>query len=81
MEKEKLLTLTEAAAYLGLKVSYVYKLTSTKQIPHYKYGGRRIVFELEALEDWRKQKMIPIPTQADAAAQAAAYCAAKPLRR
>lgn len=81
MENPVYLTTTEAANYLGLKRGYLYKLTCTKQIPYYKYGRRRILFELAALEDWRKSRMIPIPTQAQAAAHAAAYCAANPLRQ
>ena len=77
----ELITLEEAARFLGLKKSYLYKLTSTKQIPFYKYGGRVIAFDPAALQAWRAARLQYIPTQAEQAAQAAAYCAANPLRR
>jgi excisionase family DNA binding protein len=38
------LTLPEAAAYLNLGKSRLYKLTSTNVIPHYKPGGKKIFF-------------------------------------
>ena len=75
------LSLAEAAAFLGLKESYLYKLTSTRQIPFFKYGGRRVLFDRAALEQWRAERMQPIPTRAEAAASAASYCAANPLKR
>ena len=77
----ELITLEEAARFLGLKKSYLYKLTSTKQIPFYKYGGRVIAFDPAALQAWRAARLQYIPTQTEQAAQAAAYCAANPLRR
>ena len=78
---KELMTLEEAARFLGLKKSYLYKLTSTKQIPFYKYGGRVIAFDPAALQAWRDARLQYVPTQAEQAAQAAAYCAANPLRK
>ena len=80
-QANELITLEEAARFLGLKKSYLYKLTSTKQIPFYKYGGRVIAFDPAALQAWRAARLQYVPTQAERAAQAAAYCAANPLRR
>ena len=77
----ELINLEEAARFLGLKKSYLYKLTSTKQIPFYKYGGRVIAFDPAALQAWRAARLQYIPTQAEQATQASAYCAANPLRR
>ena len=80
-EAKELITLEEAARFLGFKKSYLYKLTSTKQIPFYKYGGRVIAFDPAALQAWRAARLQYVPTQAEQATQAAAYCAANPLRR
>ena len=80
-EAKELITLEEAARFLGLKKSYLYKLTSTKQIPFYKYGGRGMAVDPAALQAWRAARLQSVPTQAEQAAQAAAYCAANPLRR
>ena len=75
------LTLTEAAAFLGLKKGYLYKLTSTRQIPFFKYGGRLVLFDRAALESWRAARLQAVPTQAEQAARAAAYCAANPVKK
>jgi len=42
---DKPLTLEEAADYLDLSPSYVYKLTSQGELPHYKPNGKRLYFE------------------------------------
>ena len=75
-----LLSLEAAALFLGFKKSYLYKLTSTRQIPFYKYGGRLIKFDRAALESWRAARLQVVPTQAEQAEKAAAYCAANPLK-
>lgn len=75
------LTIEEAAAFLGFKKSYLYKLTSTRQIPHFKYGGRIILFDRAALETWKRQRMQAVPTIKEAESRAAVYCAANPLKR
>lgn len=78
-ENDELITLEEAARFLGFKRSYLYKLTSTRQIPFYKYGGRVVAFDLAELRAWRNARLQYVPTQAEHAARAAAYCAANPL--
>lgn len=75
-----LIDLEAAARFLGLKKSYLYKLTSTRQIPFYKYGRKLIMFDRAALESWRAARLQAVPSKAEAAASAAAYCAANPLR-
>ena len=41
MENERnLMTTTEAARYLGLKPSYLYKMMMRRAIPYYKPGGK-----------------------------------------
>ena len=72
------LNATEAAAFLGFKKSYLYHLTSTKQIPFIKYGGRLILFERAALETWKQARMQSVPTAAETDSAAAMYCAANP---
>jgi excisionase family DNA binding protein len=46
------LTVDEAAAYTGLAVSFLYKLTSTQEIPHYKPRGKMLYFNREELDAW-----------------------------
>jgi excisionase family DNA binding protein len=49
------LTLKEAAKYLDLSCSHLYKLTYTKQIPHYKPRGKQVYFERRELDKWLLQ--------------------------
>jgi excisionase family DNA binding protein len=49
------LNLKEAARYLNVSCSYLYKLTHTKEIPHYKPRGKQIYFEKRELDHWLLQ--------------------------
>jgi len=50
--QKKVLTVDEVSTYTGLSKSYLYKLTSSKEIPFYKPNGKTIFFEREELENW-----------------------------
>ena len=47
-----ILTLQEAALYMGISLSQIYKLTSTQSIPHYKPRGKMCYFEKKELDAW-----------------------------
>lgn len=49
---KEILTLEEAAQYLGVSKSHIYKLTSAKKIPHYSPGNKLIFFHRKELENW-----------------------------
>ena len=51
LEKE-ILSLKEAAIYLGQSKSSLYKLTSRKEIPFYVPGGKMIYFHRTELDSW-----------------------------
>jgi excisionase family DNA binding protein len=53
MEK-RLLSIIEAAEWLGLSQSYLYKLVESDQIPHIRFG-RAIRFDIKELEEWLKE--------------------------
>lgn len=57
MEKS-FLTTREAAEYLGLKVGYLYKMTSRKEIPYYSPGGKRMYFKQAELDRWIEKSRI-----------------------
>ena len=57
MEK-KFLTTKEAAEYLGLKIGYLYKMTSRHEIPYYSPGGKRMFFKLSELDRWIEKSRI-----------------------
>lgn len=60
-EKSQLLneifTLSEAAEYLDLTKSAIYKKTSDRNIPHFKQG-KRLYFKRSELDDWMTQNRI-----------------------
>ena len=73
-EREKPLSVPEAAEFLNISVNSIYKLTRTKTIPHMK-KGKSIYFLKEELIDWLKQGRKR--TVDEIAAEAANYIGAK----
>lgn len=72
MESERnLLTTTEAARYLGLKPSYLYKLMMRRAIPYYKPNGKLCFFSKEDLDAWLTN--IRVKSQAEIDGDAAGY--------
>ena len=49
---KKVLTFNEAADYMGMSKSCLYKMTSQKIVPHYKPNGKMIFFDLEEIENY-----------------------------
>ena len=49
------LNFKEAARYLDISPSHLYKLTYSKQIPHYKPRGKQVYFERRELDKWLLQ--------------------------
>lgn len=50
-----MLTSQEAADYMGISLSMLYKMTSTLEIPHYKPRGKMVYFDKHELEDWMRK--------------------------
>ncbi len=73
--QKSVLTFEEAASYMGMSRSYLYKLTATKQIPHYKPGGKMLFFERAELEAWLLSRRVD--TTDEVSAQAQIHCMGK----
>lgn len=69
-----ILDLSEAALFTGFSEGHLYRLTSSKQIPHYK-KNRKLYFRKAELEDWLTQEAVP--TEADINSRAATYLATR----
>lgn len=68
---KEILTIEEAAEFLSVSKSYLYKQTSAQAIPHYKPTGKRCYFRSE-LEAWILAGRIS--TKSEIAQRANAYC-------
>ena len=47
-----MLTTKETAEYIGVSISYLYKLTKAKKIPYYNPRGKMNYFNREELNEW-----------------------------
>lgn len=52
MLKKEVLNFNEAAVYLEVSHSHLYKLTSTGTIPAYKPNGKKLYFNRRELDTW-----------------------------
>jgi excisionase family DNA binding protein len=68
LSNKQTLSIEEAAIYSALSVSYLYKLTSTQQIPHFKPRGKIIYFDRSELDEWLRQNRIKTTAEIQAAA-------------
>lgn len=72
LNKKEVLTSNEAAAYMGISKSYLYKLTMRQQVPHYKPMGKMCYFNRQELENWLQSNRVA--TSVEISQQAQAYC-------
>lgn len=62
------LNFNEACKYLDVSLSHLYKLTSTKQIPHFCPQGKKLYFKREELDVWlQRNRQSAADTSIDAA--------------
>lgn len=76
---KEVLTSDEAARYLGISKSYLYKLTMGQKIPHYKPMGKMCYFNRVELESWLQSNRVA--TADEIAEQAQTYCMKKGGKR
>lgn len=57
------LTSQEAANYIGISLSQLYKLTSKSKIPYYKPQGKMVYFAKKELDEWMRQDYCPVIIQ------------------
>jgi excisionase family DNA binding protein len=72
---KEVLTSDEAARYMGISKSYLYKLTMRAIIPHFKPMGKMCYFNRVELEQWLQQNRVA--TQRDLQDRANSYCMGK----
>lgn len=72
---KEMLTSDEAAKYMGISKSYLYKLTMLRKIPHFKPMGKMCYFNRVELEQWLQSNRIA--TDEAIASEAQSYCMKK----
>ena len=72
---KEVLTSDEAARYLGISKSYLYKLTMERGIPYSKPLGKVCYFERADLDNWLRKNRVA--TKEEIQQQAHDYCARK----
>jgi len=76
---KEVLTSEEAAKYMGVSKSYLYKLTMKREIPHYKPRGKMCYFNRLELEKWLQGNRVA--TEDELQQEAQAYCMKKGGRK
>lgn len=69
---KEVLTSDEAARYMGISKSYLYKLTMRQQIPHYKPMGKMCYFNRVEIENWLQGNRVA--TEMELQERANNYC-------
>lgn len=69
---KEVLTSEEVARYMGISLSYLYKLTMRRQIPHYKPLGKMCYFNRVEVEQWLQSNRVA--TEEELNERATAYC-------
>lgn len=62
---KNVLTFDDVALVTGLSKSYLYKLTCSGEIPHYKPTGKQLYFDRAEIEAWLKQNRIATRQEID----------------
>jgi len=52
INNKNILTVEDLMDYTGFSQKQIYKLTSTRRIPHYKPSGRKILFKKDEIDNW-----------------------------
>ena len=52
MQDKNILTVDDLIDYTGYSQKQIYKLTSTRAIPHYKPNGRKLFFKRNEVDAW-----------------------------
>lgn len=76
--QKSVLNFNEACLFCGLSKSHMYKLTSNRQVPHYKPANKLVYFERLELEKWLLQNRVV--SIAESEAKAINFCKTGGLR-
>jgi len=76
-EKDVMMDFSQAAEYLSLSKSHLYKLSMRGAIPHYKPQGKKIYFSKRELDQWMKGRPIKTSQKLEQEADDYIICSGK----
>lgn len=68
LSQKTVFTFDEVAVYTGLSKSYLYKLTCSGNIPHYKPNGKHIYFDKKEIDAWLLRNRVKTADEIEAEA-------------
>jgi predicted DNA-binding transcriptional regulator AlpA len=78
LAQKRTLNVEELSRFTGFSKSFIYKLTSTKKIPHSCPNGKLLVFDRVLIESWLLSN--PVDLSNDVEQEAINYVTAKPWK-
>ncbi|MFD0792060.1 helix-turn-helix domain-containing protein [Mucilaginibacter litoreus] len=76
---KEMLTIDEAADYMGISKSWLYKMTMSGELPTYRPGGKRIYLKRSDINQWMSSKRRSSASEIEQAAND--YIRKHPLKR
>ena len=78
LSAKNVLNMEDVSLLTGLSKSFIYKMTYTMQIPHYKPNGKHVYFDRKEVEGWMRQNRVA--TQGEVQGIAHTYMATGKMR-
>lgn len=73
-KQKAILSFQEATKFLNVSSSYLYKLTSQHEIPHFKPRGKMLYFDRQEIESWLMQNKVKTKQEIEQAANDYCLC-------
>lgn len=69
ISQKGVLSASEAATYMNVSLSHLYKMTAERLVPHYKPNGKMVYFNRLELESWLQSNRVATDAELEAQAQ------------
>ena len=67
--QKEVLSASEAASYMNVSLSHLYKLTAERKVPHFKPMGKMVYFNRLELEEWLQTNRVATDAELEQQAQ------------
>ena len=69
ISQKEVLSASEAATYMNVSLSHLYKLTAERKVPHFKPMGKMVYFNRLELESWLLSNRVATDAELEQQAQ------------